>query len=106
MELGQSRKIEWNMALLSLILANCPLFSLYSYTNSELVLIVTPSTQNYGMWIVTKYMSVIRLVHFIGVNPNGNNLGMHKVACTVSESDSWQPSSMNKITRHKSNLLG
>ena len=44
MELGQSGKIEQNLPFLYLILANCPLFSLNSYSNSELVHIVTPST--------------------------------------------------------------
>ena len=44
MELGQSGKIEWNFTFLSLILANCPLFLLNLYMNSELIHIVTPST--------------------------------------------------------------
>ena len=44
MEIGQSGKIERNLPFLYLFLANCPLLSLNSYTNSELVHIVTPST--------------------------------------------------------------
>ena len=44
MELGQSGKIEQNLPFLYLILSNCPLFLLNSYTNSELIHIVTSST--------------------------------------------------------------
>ena len=44
MELEQSSKIEQNLPFLYLILANCPLFSLNSCTNSELIHIEAPST--------------------------------------------------------------
>ena len=44
-------ELERNFTFSSLILANCPLFSLNSYTNSELVHIGAPSTSEMVMWI-------------------------------------------------------
>ena len=39
------------------------------------------------------------------VSLNGNNLNMHEVTQPVSESNGWQPSLANKITRHKDPLV-